>query len=424
MLSSAMKGSLAFVAVASAFALSKPVDALGDIQLAAAIARLFGLGSQPDAVATSNGKGIFGQFLQTEDAVPSNAVPDAAVDNDDDLRAQFEILNTDRYDHLLLTAHKKRKLAEQLRAAADRAQAAVVPSTDHERQRETEESSAEAVFDRTQANIMERQADLLDAEASQVKRLVEAVKVEAERPLEAPTAECDILKIGPVKFVPQSSELLKHSGDETMGRITGTAFTVHYRKTVKGTFFWEGVDLPIGAVADSPNCFSFKYRGNEQVLCASSRLGRDSWIDAMTEAWFCRNMGIKGTLPSIKTAVTEAKKEKIIPPPPPPPTKKPKPARVNVKVSMDKNRVMRVEVNGKEQPVGKHVTTNAAEYVKKAEEGTKSDSVISGLSDAADKLQEKVHSLVSPEAHHKNEESEEKKAVEEETEEEESEVEF
>nr|CEL67604.1 TPA: hypothetical protein BN1204_034005 [Neospora caninum Liverpool] len=144
----------------------------------------------------------------------------------------------------------------------------------------------------------------------------------------------------------------------------------------------------------------------------------------MTEAWFCRNMGIKGTLPSIKTAVAEAKKEKLIPPPPPPPAKKPKAARVNVKVSMDENREMHVEVNGKEQPVGKHVTINAAEYVKKADEGTEAGGVISRLSRAADKLQETAQQLVSPKPQRKAEEPEEEEDVEDETEEGESEEKF
>ncbi|CBZ53613.1 conserved hypothetical protein [Neospora caninum Liverpool] len=183
-----MKGCVFFVAATSVFRVSTPVVALGDLQLAGAISRLFGLGSRDDAAAPNIEGDILGRFLQTGDTESHSAVPDAAIDADDDLRAQFEILNTDRYDHLLLAAQKKRKVAEQLRAAADRAQAAVVPSTDRERQRESEESSAEAAFDRTQADMTERQAELLDAEAREVKRLIEAVKVEAEKPSEAPTA--------------------------------------------------------------------------------------------------------------------------------------------------------------------------------------------------------------------------------------------
>ncbi|PFH38403.1 hypothetical protein BESB_007450 [Besnoitia besnoiti] len=414
-----MKGAIVLAAVVSAVVASLPADALAEIQLAGAIARLFGLAARPSP-ATTSVSCCRATFLQTRASVSQSAISDARTDNDDDLKAQFEILNTDRYDHLLLTAQRKRKIAEKLRAAADRAHAAVGPSTDPERQRESVESSAEAAFDRSQADLMDRQAELLEAEANQVKRLIESVKGTAAKPSEAPTADCDILKVGPVKFVPQN-KVYAHS--ETMGRITGTAFTVHYKHAVKATFFWEGIDLPIRAIADSPNCFSFKYRGNEQVLCVSSRIGRDSWIDAMTESWFCRNMGIKGTLPSVKTAVAEAKKERLFPPPPPPPEKKPKAARVSVKVSMDKNHQMHVKVNGKEQPVGKHVTIDAAEYAKKAQSADYNDTIL-GLSNAARQLEEKAENLVVGEPRRQREASEDEAEAEEGSEHDESEEEI
>ncbi|KAL8424595.1 hypothetical protein Efla_003711 [Eimeria flavescens] len=164
-------------------------------------------------------------------------------------------------------------------------------------------------------------------EARRIKELVEAVKVSASNGKQSLVTECEILKIGPLTFVTNVS---------------------------------------------APFSFAFHYRGSEQVLCAASPVARDSWIDALSEAWFCRHTGLKGKfssatagealLPHMYQAPFQAfsKQRK---PPPKEAEKSPK-AAVNVDFSVDDRRQFLVKVNGLEQPIGEYMAFDVEKFTK------------------------------------------------------------
>jgi len=343
-----MKQMSAFVSCTAALCCLPLAQGMGESQFAGA---LFDLFRKSFVGSDSKSKGLSGSRFMEKASEASEA------ENDDDLKAQFEILNTDRLDRLLLMAKHKRSVAKEIMAAGERAKAEIA-NIDEKNQNE---AAAQAEYDFNRAAVLEKQAELLESEAKHVKNMMESYKIDSSVTNENPETNCDILKLGPLKFIPESNEILDFKNDDTMGQITGSAFTIHYKKQLKSTFFWQGIELPVKSVEDSPNCLAFKYRGNEQILCAPSKIAKDSWIDALSEAWFCRNMGIKGILPSVKNAKKEMKKQKgFLVPPPKPKQKEKRKALVNVDIAMDDKKKVHVKVNGKERSIGEHVKVSAA----------------------------------------------------------------
>lgn len=60
--------------------------------------------------------------------------------------------------------------------------------------------------------------------------------------------------------------------------------------------------MPVHNVDAAPGCIGFKYHGTEQIICATGKDSQSAWINAITEAWFCRNLGLAGILPSTSNA--------------------------------------------------------------------------------------------------------------------------
>lgn len=154
------------------------------------------------------------------------------------------------------------------------------------------------------------------------------------------------------------SQVLKKSAENSWLFLYGRSKTIDFR--MPSTFFWEGVDVPVKATEDSPNCGTVHprqqpgtlpmlhlpqvFHSTTEVLSRfSAPLHRllvivgltvsgcgyqglqfscliNGILSALSEAWFCRHMGLKGeirlgfdrsneasleylgTLPSIKAA--------------------------------------------------------------------------------------------------------------------------
>ncbi|CDI77357.1 hypothetical protein, conserved [Eimeria acervulina] len=128
------------------------------------------------------------------------------------------------------------------------------------------------------------------------------------------------------------SQVLKKSAENSWLFLYGRSKTIDFR--MPSTFFWEGVDVPVKATEDSPNCGTVHprqqpgtlpmlhlpqvFHSTTEVLSRfSAPLHRllvivgltvsgcgyqglqfscliNGILSALSEAWFCRHMGLKG----------------------------------------------------------------------------------------------------------------------------------
>ncbi|KAF7458199.1 PH domain-like protein [Cryptosporidium felis] len=161
-----------------------------------------------------------------------------------------------------------------------------------------------AITNMKRAKVLLAQAYILEEEAKRMQ-------LASERSGNNESFKCDILKIGPLAFAPNSEEITDIM-DGSLGFLNGNMLTVYYNSVPKASFSLEGIELPIHNVDAAPGCIGFKYHGTEQVVCATGKDSQSAWINAITEAWFCRNLGLAGTLPSVSNDQDEEKSNKDI----------------------------------------------------------------------------------------------------------------
>ncbi|KAL5367174.1 hypothetical protein CPHLJ_8g4310 [Cryptosporidium parvum] len=107
--------------------------------------------------------------------------------------------------------------------------------------------------------------------------------------------KCDILKIGPLAFAPNSEEITDIM-DGSLGFLNGNMLSIYYNSIPKASFSLESIELPVHNVDAAPGCIGFKYHGTDQIICATGKDSQSAWINAITEAWFCRNLVYKKNL--------------------------------------------------------------------------------------------------------------------------------
>lgn len=151
-----------------------------------------------------------------------------------------------------------------------------------------------AITNMKRAKVLLAQAYILEEEAKRMQ-------LAANRSGNNESFKCDILKIGPLAFAPNSEEITDVM-DGSLGLLNGNALSIYYSSVPKESFSLESIELPVYNVDAAPGCFAFKYHGTEQIICASDKDSQSAWINAITEAWFCRNLGLAGTLPAMNKA--------------------------------------------------------------------------------------------------------------------------
>lgn len=300
-----------------------------------------------------------GELSKVRFAQRVNAVSTSSVD--DNFRAKTRETLLSEED--LVRAKRKRAIAARLRGAADEAARAAesisssgsggnkANATETGRRLSNEEF--EAIANSRRAKVLEFEADRLELLARRHKQLAEgAILDETGFPV------CDMLKIGPLEFVPTLDEV-RHRVDHTVtGQLLGRSLTIFQKKRPKLTYDIESIALPIFNVPDTGEaCWGFSYHGVDQLFCAANKLSRDSWIDAMSEAWFCQSEGLQGMLPSIEATEEEMlTKEKVAKPTPAPKETKeeePQPL-IDINVGMDQQQRPNVTINGQQiTPKGK-----------------------------------------------------------------------
>ncbi|UVC50172.1 hypothetical protein MACK_004042 [Theileria orientalis] len=161
---------------------------------------------------------------------------------------------------------------------------------------------------------------------------------------------CDILKIGPLSYSSRNDDIFHKTKEPLMAKLTGNSLVLYNNKIPQLTYYIVDMEMPTKPVESASKCLSFGYRGSEQVFCAATEQSAHTWMNSISEAWFCKNMGIKGTLINLnnvkpkkddshsilKHAVKEKKKEKGL---------------INMEVNVDDKNKAHLYVEGKEKPL-------------------------------------------------------------------------
>ncbi|CDR94904.1 hypothetical protein, conserved [Babesia bigemina] len=224
--------------------------------------------------------------------------------------------------------------------------------------------------------MLHKQAELMQHQAAQAKEELSNIRSSTDRSRVVgvgrcryamwPTAlntECNMLKIGPLFYSARSDDVEHKDKVPLMAKLNGNALVLYHEKEPQLTFYLVDVELPTRPVESAPSCFSFTYRGAEQALCAGSEMSCHTWMNALTEAWFCKNQGIRGVMtntrhekkeePSKKDGKKKKDKEKAddntimkhaV-------KEDPNKALVNMEVYVDDKNKTHMIVNGKERPV-------------------------------------------------------------------------
>ncbi|KAK9171124.1 Uncharacterized protein cmbei_8004310 [Cryptosporidium meleagridis] len=189
---------------------------------------------------------------------------------------------------LFAEAAEKRKVAKYLQEQSGMTETEL---TNAEVDPKKSPEKAAAITNMKRAKVLLAQAYILEEEAKRMQ-------LASTRSGNNESFKCDILKIGPLAFAPNSEEITDIM-DGSLGFLNGNMLSIYYNSIPKASFSLESIELPVHNVDAAPGCIGFKYHGTDQIICATGKDSQSAWINAITEAWFCRNLGLAGTLPSI-----------------------------------------------------------------------------------------------------------------------------
>eukprot|EP00371_Babesia_bovis_P000964 XP_001609611.1 hypothetical protein [Babesia bovis T2Bo] len=143
--------------------------------------------------------------------------------------------------------------------------------------------------------LLHKQADLLRHQATLAKNRLNTVHSGTGHSTIL-NPDCNMLKIGPLFYSALSDDINHKDRIPLMAKLNGNSLMIYHERKPQFTFYLVDMELPARPVENAPSCFTFIYRGAEQALCAGTETSCHTWMNALTEAWFCRNEGIKGTM--------------------------------------------------------------------------------------------------------------------------------
>ncbi|SJK86069.1 conserved Plasmodium protein, unknown function [Babesia microti strain RI] len=249
---------------------------------------------------------------------------------------------------LKLEAIRKARAADKIRQFAKDVGAAKA-----RKGKEREEFEIQLNVNLAQAKLLDKESQLLSDRASEMENQLKDFLASPDK-ASMHIHNCNIFKVGPLNLATRVDDVKESLKSGLVGKLTGQELTLYLDKMPFVTYILYDIVLPVKSVEGAPTCFSFKYRGthasgasSDRVLCASTRSSAHSWMNAISEAWFCANKGIQGTLVGRGTSNSEIENDKkrldafrkSVPK-----------GLVNVNVSLDKDHKIHVLVNGKEKP--------------------------------------------------------------------------
>eukprot|EP00375_Theileria_parva_P001462 XP_764134.1 hypothetical protein [Theileria parva strain Muguga] len=158
------------------------------------------------------------------------------------------------------------------------------------------------------AYLLYKQADLLDEKAQEANKSLEILHSNDKD--KVILRDCNMLKIGPLSYSNRGDNVIHKTKEPLMAKLTGNSLVLYHNKLPQLTYYMVDVEMPTKPVESASRCLTFTYRGADQVFCSATEQSAHGWMNAITEAWFCKNLGIKGTLINLKKI--ESKKDEPI----------------------------------------------------------------------------------------------------------------
>ncbi|KAH0473299.1 MAG: uncharacterized protein KVP18_001504 [Porospora cf. gigantea A] len=94
--------------------------------------------------------------------------------------------------------------------------------------------------------------------------------------------------------------------EAAMAELRAGQLVLRYNRVIERVLDLHHADLPVANVGTFKHCFTLQYKNNEVLLCGPSEQMAHSWINAITEAWFCEFEGIRGLcMPTDMAALQE-----------------------------------------------------------------------------------------------------------------------
>ncbi|GBE61882.1 hypothetical protein, conserved [Babesia ovata] len=314
-------------------------------------------------------------FLQTQEAKLKDKLPAPVAEEDEskaeptwldeqDRLAEYESSQTERANDMTLKAIQKKRAANILRSYAEGIHAELVKLRGEPGNHADQELKLTTQLEANLARVamLHKQAELMQHQAAKAKEELSNIHSSTDRS-RVLGVDCNMLKIAPLFYSARSDDVEHKDKVPLMAKLNGNALVLYHEKVPQLTFYLVDVELPTRPVESAPSCFSFTYRGAEQALCAGSEMSCHTWMNALTEAWFCKNQGIRGVMantrhqkkeePSKKDSKKKKEKEKAddntimkhaV-------KEDPNKALVNMEVYVDDKNKTHMIVNGKEKPV-------------------------------------------------------------------------
>ncbi|SBS81031.1 conserved Plasmodium protein, unknown function [Plasmodium ovale] len=268
----------------------------------------------------SNLKNIVGNFITTNLKVIKNKFEnyknnfreeekyDQLIKNDYDTSLEDEVKS------LLQQAKNKRNLSKKIKQSYDRALRNIKKkrkgNVNSNNNYEDEKLKNILEHNLEQINYLNKKSDYLENKATDIKK---HLKSNTDNNYEQEQYNnCNISKMGKLKFV-TSSNGLKHSIENNVqGKINNNGFSIFYKNKKKMTYFWNIIELPIKLIGNVEQCFFFIYKNSNQIFCTDNKLKSASWVNSLTEASLCTNFGTKGILVNLKDMNDKLRKNKKI----------------------------------------------------------------------------------------------------------------
>lgn len=190
--------------------------------------------------------------------------------------------------NLLQQAENKRKMSKRIKESYDRA----INEATKNNGEYSEKNNRILKQNLEQIDYLMKQAERLEKKAEHLKEHVKELQIHKKKQKKN---VCTLKKLGVLKYV-SSRNGLKHAIENVQAKIEKDGFSLYHKNEPKKTYSWNLMEMPIKVIGNVKQCFFFSYKNQDEIFCAKDVLDSFSWINALSEGFFCHNFGIKGTV--------------------------------------------------------------------------------------------------------------------------------
>lgn len=189
--------------------------------------------------------------------------------------------------NLLQQAENKRKMSQRIKESYERA----INEANKNNGEYSEKNSRILQQNLEQIEYLQKQAERLEKKAEYLKEHVKELHMHKREKKNI----CAIKKIGILKYV-SSGNGLKHAIENVQARVEEDGFSLYHNNEKKKSYTWNLIEMPIKVIGNVKQCFFFSYKNHNEIFCGKDKLDAFSWINALSEGFFCHNFGLKGTV--------------------------------------------------------------------------------------------------------------------------------